>query len=103
MFEDEYKDGKSSRREYRCRVCDGPVELSIQLVCDECDKRESEEMQMEQEFYSALLGIEEPVYRKLVKKKKWLRPLQAALKKAQEKRGRAMRYNKGCIKCPAKA
>ena len=67
MFEDEYKDGKSSRREYRCRVCDGPVELSIQLVCDECDKRESEEMQMEQEFYSALLGIEEPVYKKLTK------------------------------------
>ena len=69
MFEDEYKDGKSSRCEYRCRVCDGPVELSIQLVCDECDKRESEEMQMEQELYSALLGIEEPVYRKLVKEK----------------------------------
>ena len=69
MFEDEYKDGKSSRREYRCRVCDGPVELSIQLVCDECDRRDSEEMEREEEFYSALLGIEEPVYRKLVKEK----------------------------------
>jgi len=69
MFEDEYKDGKSSRREYRCRVCDGPVELSIQLVCDECDRRDSEEMEREEEFYSALLGIEEPAYRKLVKEK----------------------------------
>ena len=29
----------------------------------------SEEMEREQEFYSALLGIEEPVYRKLVKEK----------------------------------
>ena len=73
MFEDEYKDGKSSRREYRCRVCDRPVELSIQLVCDECDKRESEEMQMEQEFYSALLGIEEPVYKKPTKEDKGVR------------------------------
>ncbi len=73
MFEDEYKDGKSSRREYRCRVCDGPVELSIQLVCDECDKRESEEMQMEQEFYSGLLGIEEPVYKKQTKGDKGVR------------------------------
>jgi len=70
MFEDEDKDGKSSRREYRCRVCDGPVELSIQFVCDKCDKRESEEMQMEQEFYSGLLGIEEPVYKKLTKQKR---------------------------------
>jgi len=69
MFEDEYKDGKSSRREYRCRVCDGPVELSIQLVCDECDKRDTEEMKREEVFYSGLLGIEEPVYRKLVKEK----------------------------------
>ena len=73
MFEDEYKDGKSSPREYRCRGCDGPVELSIQLVCDECDKRESEEMQMEQEFYSGLLGIEEPVYKKLTKENKGVR------------------------------
>jgi len=69
MFEDEYKDGKSGRREYRCRVCDGPVELSIQLVCDECDRRDSEEMEREEEFYSGLLGIEEPVDRKLVKEK----------------------------------
>ena len=69
MFGDEYKDGKSSRREYRCTVCDGPVELSIQLVCDECNRRDSEEMEREQEFYSALPGIEEPVYRELVEEK----------------------------------
>ena len=75
MFEDEYKDGKSSRREYRCRVCDGPVELPIQLVCEECDKRESEEMEMEEEFYSALLGIEEPVYKKLTKEDKGVKKL----------------------------
>lgn len=70
MFEDEYKDGKSNRREYRCRVCDGPVELSIQLVCDECDRRDAEEMEREEEFYSALLGIEESVYKKLTKEDK---------------------------------
>lgn len=73
MFEDEYKDGKSSRREYRCRVCDGPVKLTIQLVCNECDKRDTEEMQMEQEFYAGLLGIEEPVYKKLTKEDKGVR------------------------------
>jgi len=82
MFEDEYKDGKSGRREYRCRVCDGPVELSIQLVCDECDRRDSEEMEREEEFYSGLLGIEEPVYRKLVKEKEMVAATTDGVKKS---------------------
>jgi len=67
MFGDEYRDGKSNRREYRCRVCDGLVETPVQLVCDECDRRDTEEMEREQELYSGLLGIKEPVYRKLAK------------------------------------
>ena len=68
MFGDEYKDGELNHRKYRCKVCDGPLE-PIQLVCDECDRRNTEEMEREQEFYSGLLGIEEPVYRKLAKEK----------------------------------
>ena len=69
MFREEYKDGKSNRREYRCRACDGPLELAFQLVCDECDRRDTEEMEREQEFYSAWPGIEEPGYRELVEEK----------------------------------
>ena len=86
MFEDEYKDGKSDRREYRCRVCDGPVELSIQLVCDECDRRDSEEMEREEEFYSALLEIEEPVYRKLVKEKEMVAATPGGVEKSPGKK-----------------
>ena len=86
MFEDEYKDGKSSCREYRCRVCDGPVELSIQLVCDECDRRDSEEMEREEEFYSGLLGIEEPVYRKLVKEKEMVAATPGGVEKSPGKK-----------------
>ncbi len=86
MFEDEYKDGKSGRREYRCRVCDRPVELSIQLVCDECDRRDSEEMEREEEFYSALLGIEEPVYRNLVKEKEMVAATPSGVEKSPGKK-----------------
>jgi len=89
MFEDEYKDSELSRREYRCRVCDGPVGLPIQLVCDECDRRDTEEMEREEEFYSALLGIEEPVYRELVKEKEMV----AATPGSVEKRLRTKRMS----------
>lgn len=41
MFEDECRDRKSSRREYRCRVCDKSLE-SFEFVCDECQKRDDE-------------------------------------------------------------
>jgi len=67
MFEDEYRDGKSSRCEYRCRVCDGPVK-PVQLVCDECDRRDTKEMERDAELYGSLLLTERPVYKKLTEK-----------------------------------
>lgn len=65
MFEDEYKEGKTNHHEYRCRVCDGPLGLPVQLVCDKCDRRNTEEMEREAELYEGFLVDEEPVYKKL--------------------------------------
>jgi len=36
----------SERKEYRCRVCDGPVEWP-DLVCRECWRRDREEQEWE--------------------------------------------------------
>lgn len=42
----EDKEGESTRREYTCRVCDGPVEQP-RLVCEACSRRHEKEMEWE--------------------------------------------------------
>lgn len=66
MFEDEYKDGKSSRREYRCRICDKSLE-SFEFVCDECQKRDDEFI--EWDTYLEFLESEDAAYRQLMEEK----------------------------------
>ena len=38
---DDYGNDDGTRREYTCRVCDGPVE-PVEIVCDECSRREAD-------------------------------------------------------------
>jgi hypothetical protein len=45
--------------EHRCRVCDGPVETPVQIVCDECKRRDTEEMEREMEFNDRSMEYEE--------------------------------------------
>ena len=55
MFMNEYEDSEQSH-ERRCRICDGLVETSVQLVCDDCDRQDTEEMEREaeiEEFFPA--------------------------------------------------
>jgi len=66
MFEDEYKDGKSSHRKYRCRVCDKSLE-SFEFVCDECQKRDDEFI--EWDTYLEFLESEDAAYRQRMEEK----------------------------------
>ena len=54
MFGDE-----QYNRPDRCRVCDGPLESPVQLVCNECNRWDTEEMEREIELYEVFLADEE--------------------------------------------
>jgi hypothetical protein len=48
-----------SENEHRCRVCDGPLESPVQIVCNECNRRDTEEMEREMEFNDRSMECEE--------------------------------------------
>ena len=57
MFKEEHENEQLRHHKYLCRICDRPVN-PIQLVCDECDQRDTEEMEWETELYEAMMESE---------------------------------------------
>ena len=81
MFEDGYKDGKSSRREYRCRVCDKSLE-SFGFVCDECRKRDDEFI--ERDTYLEFIESEDEAYRQLMQERETMAAAAGGVKAGPE-------------------